>query len=223
VSVIVVATINVIKCNQHKMKNYTDYSHMTIRFSFVFFFLYAGCFHQKVSVTPFEQNGLWGYRNVDDEVIIEPSFYMALEFNSYGLAAVVDDSGWLYINLFSEKIIRPYVIDNGPDFFREGLARYVKNSRIGFFDQKGNVVVQAEFEFVRPFSDEMAAFCRGGHIVQDGEYKRIAGGKWGYIDMQGVVIIPALYDRAEDFNDGKAAVVRDGNNFLINKRGEMIK
>jgi hypothetical protein len=42
---------------------------------------------------------------------------------------VVDDDGWAYIDTAGRAVIRPLVVDNGPDYFREGVARFRRNAK----------------------------------------------------------------------------------------------
>lgn len=171
----------------------------------------------KLKLIVFEDNGKYGYKNNKDEIVIQPQFNMAMDFNSCGIAAVVDDSGWVYINQTGVKIIRPYVVDNGPDYFSDGLARYVENDKIGFFDESGKVIIKARFDFARPFADSTAAVCRGCWFINDGEYKRIIDGKWGFIDYEGELIFPVKFDVVEDFKNGSARVKENGKIKFIYK------
>ena len=99
---------------------------------------------------PFQAGEKWGYKDRNGSTVIAPHYLIALPFSGQGLAAVVDDSGWVYINRQGEKLIRPYVFDNGPDYFSEGLARYVSDGKFGFFDEYGHIVIPAVFLFAGP-------------------------------------------------------------------------
>jgi hypothetical protein len=70
----------------------------------------------------FEKNSRWGYRTKAGDQVIAPVFLMATDFSKEGMAAVVDEQGWAWIDQKGEVIARPFVFDNGPDYFREGLA-----------------------------------------------------------------------------------------------------
>ena len=59
----------------------------------------------------FEEDGKWGYKNNKGRVMIQPTYHLAGQFNQYGLAAVVDDSGWVYISMNGRCILKPYIID----------------------------------------------------------------------------------------------------------------
>ncbi|MFC2088987.1 WG repeat-containing protein [Calditrichota bacterium] len=136
----------------------------------------------------FEKEGKFGYKDKNDNIVILPKFYMALDFTLFGIAAVVDDTGWVYINSSGEKIIRPFVVDNSPDYFSDGLARYVDNNKIGFFDESGKVVIKALFDFAKPFSHGIAEICYGCKFTSDGEHRIVRGGEWKIIDKSGKIV-----------------------------------
>jgi hypothetical protein len=147
-----------------------------------------GLYAQSVQPEIYEENGLFGYRDQDNLIIIKAQFTAALEFNEAGIAAVADSSGWMYIDKTGHILLRPFIYDNGPDYYVEGLARYVDNGKIGFFDQSGKIVIKARWDFAYPFHNGKAAVCSGCSEFSKGEYHSIKGGKWGYIDTAGQLI-----------------------------------
>ncbi len=174
---------------------------------------------------PFEDPGthLWGYRNPRGAVVIAPRFSVAQDFSNRGIAAVADESGWKYINRQGKTIIRPYLLDNGPDPFREGLARFREAGKVGFFDERGKVVIGARFAFAAPFSEGRAVFCQGCREQEEGEHRSIQGGLWGFIDRKGRIVITPRFDKAESFQEGKARVMLNGRWITIDRQGRRIK
>ncbi len=180
------------------------------------------CLAQRKFI-PFEKQEKWGYRNERDQVVIGPQFIIANEFSTEGIAAVVDDSGWAYIDTTGTIIIRPFIFDNGPDYFAEGLARFTINNKFGFFDKRGKVVIRHQFDFATPFHEGLAAICKGCRKETDGEHSFMTGGQWGYIDKKGKIVIPLQFDRAGNFANGQAEVCIDGKSAYIDKNGKVIK
>ena len=66
----------------------------------------------RVRPVPFERDGKWGYQDEQGRVVVAPRYALAQEFSPEGLAAVVDEAGWAYINSKGEVVIRPFVVDN---------------------------------------------------------------------------------------------------------------
>ena len=145
---------------------------------------------QAARLIPFEQGDKFGYKTPQGKVVIEPRYRVAQEFSREGLAAVVDEHGWAYIDRSGNVVIRPFTFDNGPDYFREGLARFVVDGKFGFFDRRGRVVIQPRFTFAGPFSKGRAPVCEGCREVRLGEHTSMTGGSWGFIDKRGALRIP---------------------------------
>lgn len=173
------------------------------------------------SLVPFEdhQTHLWGYRRSGGAVIIKPQFLAAEEFSSDGMAAVADASGWKYINRKGTVIVIPFMFDNGPDPFQEGLARFKQGEKFGFFDERGQVIIPARFDFTAPFSNGLAAFCQGCREHREGEHSSYKGGKWGFIDKKGQTAITPLFEDARSFEQGRAKVMLNGEWVTIDKTG----
>jgi hypothetical protein len=106
---------------------------------------------------PFEKGDKWGYKDGRENEVIKPQFIQANDFSPEGMAAVVDDTGWAYIDTRGKIIIRPFVVDNGPDYFQEGLARFTVENKFGFFPKTGKVVIKPRFDFAAPFHEGLAA------------------------------------------------------------------
>lgn len=98
----------------------------------------------------------YGYRGCDGSTGIPATLIAAEPFNACGIAAVLDNSGWRYIDRTGTTLLRPKIMDNGPDPFSEGLARYVENGKYGFFDECGAVVIPAQYDFALPFNEGSA-------------------------------------------------------------------
>ena len=79
----------------------------------------------------FESGDLIGFRDIKGNVVIEPQYYIAYDFSPENIAAVAGDNGWAYIDPFGTVLVRPYIVDNGPDPFNEGLARYTAGGKGG--------------------------------------------------------------------------------------------
>ncbi len=164
----------------------------------------------------------YGYRDAAGQVGIEPKFLSADNFSAKGLAAVVDESGWAYINPRGEVVVRPFVFDNGPDPFSDGLARFEQDGRFGFFDETGTRVIEPRFDFARPFSEGLAAVCSGCVRKSDGEHWFVSGGKWGYIGKSGDIAIELVFDVARPFEGGRAEVVEAGKTKSIGPDGKTL-
>lgn len=160
-----------------------------------------------LALIPFEKDGRWGYRDSSGKVVIPPRYQVAQAFSPEGLAAVVDGDGWAYIDKTGRTVVRPLVVDNGPDYFREGVARFRRDERVGFFNTRGAVVIKPAYAYAMPFSEGLAAVCEGCIEMLQGEHRAIKGGKWGFIDRRGVLVVPLQFLEAGSFKNGRAMVL----------------
>jgi hypothetical protein len=128
--------------------------------------------------------------------------YLArLRYDRDGLASVLlmdhmnkQKSQWYYVR----RGVAPApveVMDNGPDYFENGLARSPVGGKIGYIDRKLNLVIPATYDGAYPFKDGVAVVCTGCTVVFDknvteGERSWYEGGQWGRIDRKGRVVSP---------------------------------
>lgn len=163
----------------------------------------------------------FGFKDAQGQVVLAPRYVLAQEFTPGGLACVVDHDGWVCIDGHGAPQLRPFIVDNGPDEFAEGLARFVEGEQVGFFDEAGRKQIPARFSFARPFADGRAAFCAGctRHCEADGEHCGMRGGKWGLIDRNGAEIVAASFDEIGPFEGGVAHAVKDGQPLTIDRDG----
>lgn len=176
----------------------------------------------QTKLIPFETDGAWGYQNLEGTVVIPARYLMALEFTPGGIAAVATKKGWAYIDTAGKAVIEPFVYDNGPDYFQEGLARFVVKGKFGFFNTQGGKVIPPQFDFAEPFAEGRAAVCKGCKKEMQGEHAVWGGGRWGYIDTSGKPVIPCRYDQARPFGNNVAEVMEKGAWVQIDKNGQPV-
>ena len=167
-----------------------------------------------------------GYMDNNGKIVIEPKYVIARPYDRYNIAAVADETEWKYIDAAGKTILKPYLFDNGPDYFKDGLSRYVDNNLIGFIDEKYQIVIKAQYEFVSPFHNNYATFCVGCKEVslkEGGEHTKMEGGKWGLINKKGKVLVEAIYDRPIIFEKQKAKVILNGRTSYIDESGNKIE
>lgn len=159
-------------------------------------------------------DGTYGFKDSSGKVVIPPRYGAAYDFTPGGLACVVaqPEGAWICIDGRGAEVLRPFIVDNGPDYASEGLARFVEGGKLGFFDETGDKVIPARFEFVTPFAEQRAAFCVGcvKQCERGGEHCGMVGGKWGLIDRTGAEVCSPRFDDIAAFEGGTAtAVVAD--------------
>ncbi|NQZ01053.1 MAG: WG repeat-containing protein [Bdellovibrionales bacterium] len=111
-----------------------------------------------------------------------------IKYNSDELAElVVPGHGCYWVHRLG-PIRKTHCYDNGADYFKEGLARYLgSRGKYGYMNKQFSVVVRAEYDFAFPFGGGVARVCDGCKKSKaSGEHGVIVGGKWSLIDQNGV-------------------------------------
>ncbi len=130
-------------------------------------------------------DGLYGYKDKKGQVRISARFAHAGEFNRYGFASVIEGSKPYFIDQKGKHVFQMFLFDNGPDYFKDGLARFVEKGKMGFFDERGRKVIPASFDFAFPFSGGTAEVCNGCKPQAMGEHFMMEGGVWMILDKRG--------------------------------------
>ncbi|AOP36092.1 hypothetical protein A0128_14220 [Leptospira tipperaryensis] len=180
-----------------------------LQLMFVVLILFSlGC--KKQSLSSFEEDGKYGFRDQNGKVVIAPQYSFSYDFDENGVAFVFGESGWSCIDETNRVLLNPFLFDNGPDPFFGGLARFKENNKIGFFDSHCNKIIAAQFDFAFPFEEDFTVVCLGCKSVKMDEHSTIEGGNYGLIDKNGKIIIPIEYDSISTDRDKKIARATKG-------------
>jgi len=100
--------------------------------------------------------------------------------------------------------------------FTDGVAKVSVNSKYGFVDKEGNIVIPLKYDNIGSFSEGLVAVNIGA--------KYLSGGKWGYMDSRGTTTIPISYELAGAFSGGEAFVQMNKETWgFIDKTGNISK
>jgi len=143
----------------------------------------------------FSAQGVCGTFSDEDTLVLYPKYFKNLNFNGSSLATIyVNKDGEKSVFYVSQsgKVVRTFFFDNGADYFEEGLARTISKGKIGFINEKLEVVIEPVYDFASPFHNRKAKVCNGctKKIYDGGEHWGMVGGKWGVIDTKGKLISP---------------------------------
>lgn len=112
--------------------------------------------------------------------------------NATSCSSISDQLGWNQSQ--SEQLFLPFV----------------ENSKWGYINQTGEIVIPPKFDVVDFFFGDRAAY---------GDRKN---GKWGYINRQGEIAIPAQFDKVSRFFNQRAAVTVAGKIGFVDPDGTPI-
>jgi hypothetical protein len=164
------------------------------------------------NISPFQfgsEFDRYGYINNQGDIIIQPTFTKADYFHEnmamvekklVGGYGYINNRGCLQIDYSRSHgpSIDPDLtfsdLESGIHVFSHGLAAFEdkENDRYGFINTQGKVSISAQYDYVLPFSEGLAAVS--------------SRGKWGYINTKGILVIPMVFTQANSFTHGRASV-----------------
>ncbi len=170
---------------------------------------------------------LWGFKDAQGIVVIKPQFaavyattdevFSPKNKETEYLVGVIKNWTTYRISKDGKIKFESVFFDNGPDYYEEGLARFIdpKTGKIGFHDRRGHVVIKPEFDFASPFKNGTSNVSIGCHAEYPQKptflplssssfhqprkemFFSLVGGKWGKIDKTGKIIVPLKYNSLE--------------------------
>ena len=91
----------------------------------------------------------------------------------------------------------------------DGWIVACKNNRYGVVDMEHQIIIDFQYEKLKPCSEGLFAFCENG--------------LWGYLDINQQIVIPPIFCDASEFFDGKAIVETEpGIYHYIDKTGAFL-
>jgi hypothetical protein len=75
--------------------------------------------------------------------------------------------------------------DNGPDPIASGRFRIIKNGKIGYADETGEVIIAPRFDCAYPFDGTLAKVSDDCEEITDGEHVIWESGYWYQITADG--------------------------------------
>lgn len=148
----------------------------------------------------FKRDNLYGYINYLGEVVIEPKFKFAMNFNEENSIARVNEYNQLgnqfgFIGRDGSYIITPQY-PNATGFYN-GLAVVSLGGNAGFINSKGEMIIEYGYSTVSHFTDGVSRVSQMADI--NGYRTKV----YGYIDQNGKEIIPVTHKTLGELKDGR--------------------
>ncbi len=162
-----------------------------------------------------EQNGKVGFTNDGGELVIQPQFQEATEFDKNGFSIVRKAGRYGIINTKGEFVIKPE-FTKIKNLDENGIAQINQNDVWGLANAKeGTVIVQPKYESIDKFDENGLASISIGYS------------KNGIINTKGEVILEPKYKEIGKFNKHGLSIIRSGfwygNGYgIINTKGGVI-
>lgn len=91
--------------------------------------------------------------------------------------------------------------------FCEGLMLVEKSGKAGYLNNRGEVVIDMEYDIAKPFMNGLGIVYKNS--------------KWGVIDKSDNIITPLTYDEISEFKNGLARVQLESKYGFINQSGKV--
>ncbi len=151
----------------------------------------------------------WGYIDSLGKTVIPPQ-YSEIKAYRAGHAVVNDGEKWGVVNRKGKAVV-PFRYD-AIDFLKGSeqplLKVHIQSFQYGLLDTLGNIAIEARFEEIGTYSEDMVAVQQGG--------------QWGFVNRAGQQVIPNRYQQVQAFQEGMAAVKLDGKWGFIDKEGNVL-
>jgi len=170
-----------------------------------------------------------GYLNKEGDTIVQAGKYNNLP-ERIKKTLIVQHAGestkWVMINNDGLEMYQIYAFGGDPDSFNEGLLRIIQNDKIGFINQKGQIIIPPGYCQATPF-------VKGKSIVNVNAVKTDKsstdaqnstlweGGKWGVIDKKGNVVKSFDYTRVWNDSIETYQYQKEGEVFIFTQKGEI--
>lgn len=157
--------------------------------------------------TPYSKSGKWGFKDLNNEVIIEAVYDSVAPFSG-GFAIATVNGKYSLLNTQGEIVLQPEYDDIIP---MDDLGGYMfqKGGKKGFLPLSG--------EKIDPRFDEIGKLAEG--LIPASE-----NGKWGFVNSRFETVIPFSYTSAKGFRNGVALVEdEDGHRFMIDHANCRVK
>lgn len=183
-----------------------------------------------------QKDDKWGIIDNKGNVVLKPQLKAdcTYEFKD-GKAKVKKNGDYYYVNKEGKKVAGPKNDESDTEAgsiytggFYEGLAKVeswvevevekndefniVFDTKFGFEDEEGNVVIAPRYDAAGDFSDGLAAVA----FYEDGDEL------WGFINRKGKVVIEPVFVEVGEFHNGLVEV-SDGRKYgIVNIKGEYV-
>ncbi|MDD4074737.1 MAG: WG repeat-containing protein [Eubacteriales bacterium] len=160
-------------------------------------------------IIPYYDTGIWGYKNTAGQIVIQPAFTEAYEFEN-GVAFAKKDGVFGLLSVNDVWLVEPVWTSVQP--FSDDYAAVEKDGKWGYIDRSGKTVIDYTFR-------EAGSFHCGRAAVR-------SGSAFGYIDIFGNMAVSAKWRKAGDFAEDLAFATSNeyekDRHYIIDKVGEKV-
>jgi hypothetical protein len=167
------------------------------------------CFQYSICQTVYydDESDKFGIIDKTGKIILKPT-YEEMTLIENGYCRFKENEKWGLMNEKGIKILKPQFDDRFSICYfgyKDGLISAVKNNKYGFYDYKGNLVIQHKYDYAQQF-------CNGMAWVKVGE-------KYSFIDNQGNYVTDKWFDDVKIIDGISYGYINDLEKYYeINKK-----
>lgn len=142
-----------------------------------------------------EKDSLLGVKNQNGKIIVPAK--LSLSADPYENGREIKSKIFMvdfmrYYDRNGKFLFGPYLTGEGPDSFEEGFIRYEENKKVGLFNDWGEKIIPAKYDWLSSINFGFAQFCNGCYFdySKDEEHAPLVGGTWGFVGKNGIEIQP---------------------------------
>ena len=128
-----------------------------------------------------------GYINQKGDTVVPLGKYKFLFTDTVQQMAIVytQDNRCIGIDKNQKELFQVYWYDNGPDYVQDGLFRIIKDGKIGFANEAGEIIIEPKYKCTEPFENGKAKATYDCDWAKGKEHLMIINAKWLTIDTKG--------------------------------------
>ena len=142
-----------------------------------------------------------GKRSEEKIVVMKNKIWGLFDARNLQLNLILNIS---YLGIYKEGLCR---FNTRGDF--DKTTKKIVGGSWGYMDCNGNIIIEAQYEESKKFSEGLAA------IKKDG--------KWGFINTEGEIVVPCKYDSVDfNFIEGRGGLIKNNEIFVFDNTGNHI-
>lgn len=183
---------------------------------------------ESPNLSPFGENGKYGYINSNFEVVIEPEYDSAWIADEDGCYPVQKNGKWCRIDQANEWVCPPQ-FERIEGYYPDGSTGFIKfseNELWGVADRFGNIILEPEYSYIGLPNEEIEEGIPEWYPNNMGLFMICTGQereKCGLANKKGEIVFEPVAEYGFNFSDnGLSRVVIDGKAGYINTKGKIV-
>lgn len=107
---------------------------------------------------------------------------------TFGSVYDQDRGGFFAVDISGQELFEIFAFDNGPDYIEEGTFRIVKDDKIGYANEAGEIIIEPQYTCAFPFQDGKAKVALNCTETLEFEMTKWESDEWFFINQAGEIV-----------------------------------